>query len=68
MSKRLLVTLASKIATIALVWHAIGQAAASPESSAAIAAICSTCVAVMIGGSWAYSACETKRPSGTTRE
>ena len=67
MSKRLIVTVVAKIATLALAWHAIGSAAAAPDAATAIAAMTSAALGALAGGSVAYAACETKRPSGTTR-
>ena len=55
MSKRLAVTLLGKAASTALVVYAIWSASHYPESATQIAAICSTCVTVIVAGAHGYT-------------
>jgi len=63
MSKRFAVTLLSKAVSTLLVVYAVWEAARNPDSAAAIAAICSSCVTMIIAGSHGYVKRETERPS-----
>ena len=63
MSKRLAVTLLGKAASTGLVVYAIWSASHYPESAPEIAAICSTCVTIIVAGAHGYTKGETARPS-----
>jgi len=65
MSKRLAVTLLGKAASTGLVVYAIWSASHYPESATQVAAICSTCVTMIVAGSHSYTKGETARPSGS---
>ena len=65
MSKRLAVTLLAKTASTLLVVYAIWSCCHFPESAPEVAAICSTCVTMIVAGSHSYTKGETARPSGS---
>jgi hypothetical protein len=62
-SKRLAVTLLTKTASALLVVYGIWAACHFPESSTQVAAICSTCVTMIVAGAHGYTKGETARPS-----
>ncbi len=62
-SKRLAVTLLGKAASSALVVYGIWSASHYPESATQIAAICSTCVTMIVAAAHGYNRSETARPS-----
>ena len=65
MSKRLAVTLLGKAASTALVVYAVWACCHYPESATQVAAICSTCVTMIVAGAHGYTKGETARPSGS---
>ena len=62
-SKRLFVSLLSKAVSTCLVVYAIWSASHYPESATQIAAICSSCVTMIVAGAHGYVRGETSRPS-----